>query len=547
MSGSSFTDIFGGTTVRPSAPNYIALTISADTALYWPLETTQSVPVVAAAMDITATTTSLTLNMPPGNTGSTGVICYITNVGSNEFQVMATDGTTAIATIATTETWLLILSNNSTTNGTWRALQIASTTSSATAASLAGQGLEANGSLLQTDFPITSLSGNTSLTAAYRGESVVWTGAAGTLQLDNAATLGNGWFCLVSNRGSDVLTISTTSSELINGSVTLSMYPGNSGIIVASATAFTTFGVLADALAVVNGGTGARTADQALTNLGGTSTGKSIFTAPNAAAVVALLGLNNIQWLESTVSTNQIVTAGNSRTIYVATSPINITLPLASTLTTAFALQIYAEGGAVTVIPNVADSINGFSPGATFTIPSGGNGQFVTDGVNDWWVLFGPQMSGTRLDVTFDINAGGTIAATGAIVSASTLSGAAITSAGTITAGTSLKSTTSTTVGTTLTVGGAATLNGAAVFNNTATFAAATTFNNITSFGTTATFLGLVDCSFDLEVNQDFYLQKAANVTHTASGGGDSLPANPAGFVTVYINGTQQKIPFYGM
>ena len=454
MSGSSYTNVFGGTTVRPASPSYEAITMASSTVLRWPLETTPGTPVVAALMDVTASASSLYLAMPPGNTGSSGVIAYVANVGSNSFEVRANDESTVIATIATTQTWMLALTDNSTTNGTWRAYQLASTTSSASAASLAGQGLEANGSLLQTDFPITYLTGNTNLTPSYRGESIVWLGTTGTLQLNDIDVLGDGWFCLVANYGSGVLTISTTSSELINGAATLSMNPGNSGILVAGATTFNSFGALVGALSVINGGTGATTADAALTNLGGTSIGKSIFTAPNAAAVVALLGLNDIEWVESTVAINQTVTAGSNRRAFVATAAINFNLPLTSSVDTSFFIQVYAQNGVVTVTPNAAETINGGAVGAPYTIPSKGCAQFVTDGAGAWWTVFGPELSGTTLTTTgagtigTNLNVGGTLAATGAIT------GSELTTTGTITAGTSLKATTSLIVGTNITAGG---------------------------------------------------------------------------------------------
>lgn len=487
MSGSSYTNVFGGTTVRPSSPSYEAITMAASTVLRWPLETTPGTPVVASLMDVTASASSLYLAMPPGNTGSTGVICYVTNVGANSFEVRATDNATLIATVATTQTWMLALTDNSTANGTWRAYQLASTTSSASAASLAGQGLEATGSLLQTDFPISYLTSSTNLTPSYRGESVVWLGTTGTLQLNDIDVLGDGWFCLIANYGTDVLTISTTSSELINGSATLSMNPGNSGILVAGATTFNSFGALVGALSVLNGGTGATTADAALTNLGGTSIGKSIFTAPNATAVVALLGLNDIEWVESTVSTPQTVTAGSNRRAFVATAAINFNLPLTSSVDTSFFIQVYAQNGIATVTPNAADSINGGAIGVAYTIPSKGCAQFVTDGAGAWWTIFGPELSGTTLTTTgagtigTNLNVGGTLAATGAIT------GSALTTTGTITAGTSLKATTSLIVGTNITAGGtlsgvtSLSIGGALTGATTGAFSGAVTAANGTS------------------------------------------------------------------
>lgn len=399
MSGSSYTNVFGGSVVRPSNPSYEALTISANTTLYWPLETTEGNPVVAASMDITATTTGLSLIMPTGNTGSTGVVSMITNRGANSFTVKASDGT-LIATIATTQSWLIQLVDNSTAAGSWTALQMASTTSSASAASLAGPGLEANGSLLQLDLPSHYLNANTNITSAYRGSAITWTGAAGTLQLDTLANLGDGWACWISNDGSGTLTIMANGAETINGAASLTMNPGNSGVIIAGSTQFTSFGALINVLSILNGGTGASTSDAALTNLGGTSIGKSIFTAPNSASILAILGLTNQSFTESTVGTNQSPGVGSGNTIFVATAGITINLPLTTSVTTAYVLGIRATGGAVTLTPQPTDNIDSVGAGVNYTIPNGGNAFIFTDANGRWWLLSGPAIRASTINST---------------------------------------------------------------------------------------------------------------------------------------------------
>lgn len=36
-----------------------------------------------------------------------------------------------------------------------------------------------------------------------------------------------------------------------------------------------------------------------------------------------------------------------------------------------------------------------------------------------------------------------------------------------------------------------------------------------------------------------------STISHSATAGADTLPANPAGFLTVMVNGTAVKVPFY--
>ena len=384
--GSSYTNVFGGSTVSPSQPSYLALTMATSTQLVWPLETTEGSPGAASAIDVIATA-GTSLLMPPGNTGSTGIISLISNVGANSFNVTDTAGN-AICTIATTQAWLLVLTDNSTVNGTWRAYQMASTVSSAVAAALAGPGLKAAGSLLETNFVTILENANTLLTAAFRAKAVIWTGASGTLSFDAIANLTAGWYCAISNQGSGALTISTTDGSTINGAATLVMQPGNSGFFICGSSTFYSVGALIGPLSILNGGTGASTANGALTNLGGTSIGISIFTAASAAAVVSLLGLQVLPLLESTVGTNQNASTSSGGTAYVCTTGLTITLPLTTSVTTQYVLYMLAQGGIVTVTPQSADSINGQTAGTSYAIPQGQSAMFVTDAAGKWWPFF---------------------------------------------------------------------------------------------------------------------------------------------------------------
>lgn len=385
-SGSSFTNVFGGSSVRPSQPSYLALVMAANTPLVWPLETTESEPSVASQIDVTPTLPGLKLMMPPGNTGSTGVASMISNIGVNIFTVTDQAGN-LICSIQPTQSWLISLTDNSTANGTWRALQMASTVSSAVAGALAGPGLQAIGSQLQTTWKTRSLNVDTLITSAFRSTLIVWRGGVGALQLDTIANLTADWFCAISNQGTGLLTVSAAGGATINSQATLPMEPGNSGIFVCSAVDFNSIGALSGPLSIENGGTGADTADGALTNLGGTSLGLSIFAAANAQAVIALLGLQNLPITEQTVSSNQDLSSSSGGTIYVATAAITITLPLTTTTTTNFLTGVYAQNGNVTVTPQATDAINGQAAAATYTVSSGQSALFITDAAGNWWPI----------------------------------------------------------------------------------------------------------------------------------------------------------------
>ena len=389
-----YSSVFGGTAVKPSLPQYEALTIGETTAMVWPLETIEGVPYVAAQIDVTATATGLQLQMPPANEGSTGVACIITNVGTDSFTLTDTSGN-AIQTIAATVSYVITLTDNSTLNGTWRSVQLGATVAEATAAQLAdNETLYANGAVLQAQIPTNYQTLSTLLSADQRGSLNVWQGTesapSGVLSLDLAANLGQNWFCFATNESTGTLTLQPAAGELINGAGNLTLQPGVSAIVVCDGTNFNCVGVVLTPIPVSSGGTGSSSANGALVNLGGTTTGITIFTSPTVSAVLSYLGLNIITFTESTVNTNQNLTSGSSQTCFVNTLVAGITLSLPQTtgLTTKFVFCAFAQAGPITVTPNGADSINGQAAGANYVIAQGASVMFTTDANGNWWPFF---------------------------------------------------------------------------------------------------------------------------------------------------------------
>lgn len=381
----SFTNIFGGGTIRPTYSQYEAIALSGDISLVWPLETTESEPYVAAQIDVTPSTTGLTIAMPPGNTGSTGVATIITNVGASTFVLADTSGN-AIVSIAAGITWIISLIDNTTTNGTWRTYQLGATSSSADAAALAGRGLQAVANKLLVYYVTSLLTTNTTITATYGAHLVVWTGAGtGTLQLDTITNLTVGWWAAFRNDGGGAVTISTSGGATIDGAGTLVLQAGASAFVICAADGFRSVGGVPSPLSIANGGTGATTALGALENFGGTSIGISIFTAPSAAAVVSLLGLNAIQFTEATVNTNQNLNTGNSNTVYVCTAAINVTLVLSTSVTRTYVIIVDAQGGDVTMIPAAGEAIAGQAADTHYVLSQGSSAMFVTDAAGNWW------------------------------------------------------------------------------------------------------------------------------------------------------------------
>jgi hypothetical protein len=148
----SYINPYTGQTISPSQVGYEALTISTDTVLEWPINgNTDSV--VANIIEVTASTAGLKLYMPPATSVSTGQSALIRNIGANSFTVVNTSGST-IVSIASGIAQYIYVTSNTTINGTWGTVTFGAGTSSANAATLAGYGLNAVSTTLNTVTPV---------------------------------------------------------------------------------------------------------------------------------------------------------------------------------------------------------------------------------------------------------------------------------------------------------------------------------------------------------------------------------------------------------
>ena len=110
------------------------------------------------------------------------------------------------------------------------------------------------------------------------------------------------------------------------------------------------------------------------------------------------------------VASNQTVTAAFDLERYIATGPLNFTLPRANTLWNGFGFWVQAVSGDVTLIPNAADQVNGtLASGAAFTIPAGASVFVTTDAGSsgNWYVNGIPWLVQEPRSVsgTYDISA----------------------------------------------------------------------------------------------------------------------------------------------
>jgi hypothetical protein len=331
----SYTSPFTGQVIQPTDVSYRSITLSASTQLEWPLNGNDTANVAARIMQVTATTSGLSLWMPPADQTSVGNDALIRNIGANSFEVRDFDGDDIIITIAPGETKYIYITANPDPQGTWGNIAFGVGASAADAATLAGMGLTAISSTLNQSHPVTSLTSGYTFLAGDRAEAAVWTGGATNVYLPQASTLGDNWFTLIKNNGSGTMTVNTTGGELLDGATTKPFSPGESAFIVCSGVSFVTIGY-------------GQSTQFNFTVLTKPVTGGAYSLSANEAA-------NNIQIYTGTLSSNVVVTYPPVANLYVISN------------------QCSAGGFTLTVTTG---------SGATATVPAAGQATLFCDGTN---------------------------------------------------------------------------------------------------------------------------------------------------------------------
>ena len=224
----TYTSIFGGDTVPPSEYAYRAVTLAANTTLYWP-DNTDSTDLVASIMDVTASA-GLSITLPAANEVSTGRDVLIKNVGSETFTVKDNAGN-SLATVDAGVGKFFYLTSNATAAGTWRVLTYGTGTSGADASALAGAGLIALSNTLNQEALVSGYGGTYTVVDSDRATLLKYTGGTGTWYLP--APLANGFFFLLTNVGTGTLTLdASTYGSTIDDTGTKSIQPFESMFVV---------------------------------------------------------------------------------------------------------------------------------------------------------------------------------------------------------------------------------------------------------------------------------------------------------------------------
>jgi hypothetical protein len=239
----SYNSPFTGNVIQPTDVSYRSINLTATLQLEWPINGTSTNNPAARIMEVTTTSTSYYLLMPPANQASVGQDALIRNTGSVALTVKDYLGVHTIVTVAAGQAQYIYITANPDTSGTWGIIAYGIGSSGADAATLAGYGLLAIGQTLNQSQPVTTFSSNYTAVAADRSNTYVWTGGAGTITLTLASTLADNWFMFLRNSGTGALTVACSGGNTINGSSTIVLQPNDSCIIVCSGATFYTVGL----------------------------------------------------------------------------------------------------------------------------------------------------------------------------------------------------------------------------------------------------------------------------------------------------------------
>jgi hypothetical protein len=237
----SYNSPFSGDVIQPTDVSYRAITLSADTYLSWPINGSATNDYAARVMEITPTTSGLSLYMPPANQASVGQDALIRNMTGITFTVKDASGGTIVSVTSGKSEYIYITANG-TVAGTWGIIGFGTGTSSADAATLAGSGLFASSLTLNQNHVVSALSPNYTVQTSDLAKALVWQGGAGTLNLPTSVDLGANWFTLLKNDGTGTLAVSCYGAQLIDGTNVKNFQPNESAFIVCTGTGFFTVG-----------------------------------------------------------------------------------------------------------------------------------------------------------------------------------------------------------------------------------------------------------------------------------------------------------------
>jgi len=237
----SYINVFAGDVIQPTDVSYLAISLTTNTTLEWPINGNDSDNYAARIMNVTPSTAGLSLLMPPANQVSTGTDALIRNLGASTFTVRDYNNNTIVA-IPAGEAKYIYVTNNSTIGGTWGVIAFGAGASQIDSSTLAGFGLKAISTTLNTAHPVSIISASYTVDASDRASLITWTGGVGTVTLPVAANLQDNWFFLIRNSGTGVLNVDCSGIDTIDGQTDIDLQVDESCIIVCSGSSYFTVG-----------------------------------------------------------------------------------------------------------------------------------------------------------------------------------------------------------------------------------------------------------------------------------------------------------------
>lgn len=237
----TYTSVFGGANIYPSAVSYSAIALTVDVTLSWPEETSTSINLATKIIDVTAASAGLKIFLPNAAKAGNGETILFNNLGAYTFTVVDSTGV-QVVTPASGTLWQIYLTSNATAAGLWETLQYGASLSNANASALAGTGIIAVGTLLSQSVPITTFNSSYVLGKPDRARMFNWTGVGGTITLPSAQTVDNNWFFYLRNSGTGAIVVTPVGINTIDSGSSLSFQPGESAIVVSDGTNFYSIG-----------------------------------------------------------------------------------------------------------------------------------------------------------------------------------------------------------------------------------------------------------------------------------------------------------------
>jgi len=399
----TYTQVFGGTTIYPSDVSYLALALTANTTLEWPLESSDTNRPAARIIDITPTG-AYDIFMPPADETGTGQTILFNNLGPSTVTVKNSIGGTLLS-IAQGEQWQIYLTSNTTPAGTWRTFRYGASTAQAQASALAGFGLTATGSTLSQSSPVTLFNANYTSAAPDRARMYVWTGGLGTFTLPSASDAGDNWFVAVRNEGTGNLVVTPQGLDTINSDASLTLAPGDSATVVTDGVSWYTLGLGQSAVFAF---------DYTSINVGGLSGDYTLTGAELNRIAYQFTGTltGNIEIVVPKTTQQYWVynnTTGGTYTLRVKTntqSPgINVARGARAILYCDGNNVVDAETGGIAVPVSVSDGGTGATSAGSALINLGGTAVgtaiFTAPTAATVWSTLGPAQSGTVNGGTF--------------------------------------------------------------------------------------------------------------------------------------------------